>query len=176
MKILLIGPQGSGKSTQAAALSEKLGVPKITLGDIFRQITTEDSEEGRRIRNILDSGQLVDDATAASLIKKRLGADDTKAGFVLDGYPRTLEQANIFDPDFDKVIYLHVPREEVVRRLLQRGRADDTSKLINRRLDVYYEQTEPLLADYRQKGVLIELDGRGEISEITKKIEEALHG
>src|SRR5574337_979820 len=119
MKILLIGPQGSGKSTQAALLSESLGLPRVTLGDIFRQITTEDSDEGRRIKGILESGQLVDDATAADLIKKRLAEEDVKAGFIVDGFPRTIEQANLFDPGYDKVVYLNVPREEVVKRLTE---------------------------------------------------------
>lgn len=175
MKILLIGPQGSGKSTQAGILAESLGVPKITLGDIFRQITTEESEEGRRIKAILDSGQLVDDVTAANLIRNRLNQPDTKDGFVLDGYPRTLQQANIFDPEFDKVIYLNVPKEEVVKRLMERGRLDDTPELINRRLDAYYQQTEPLLEHYKQKDILAEINGIGEIGVIGGRIKEVLN-
>lgn len=176
MRILLIGPQGSGKSTQADLISKTLNLPKITLGDIFRQITTQVTEEGKRIKQILDSGQLVDDQTAADLISKRLNEEDVKAGFVMDGYPRTVEQANIYDPNFDKAIYLNVPREEVVNRLIQRGRTDDTLELINRRLDSYYQQTEPLLNYYKQKGILIEVDGKGEISQIQQKIRDAVNG
>ncbi len=172
MKVLLIGPQGSGKSTQASILAGSLAVPKITLGDIFRRITTEDSDEGRRLKAILDSGQLVDDETAASLIRSRLDEPDVRKGFVMDGYPRTLQQANIFDPGFDRVIYLNVPREEVIKRLLGRGRADDTQELISKRLDAYYGQTEPLLDYYKQHGVLSEVDGIGEIDQIGQRILE----
>lgn len=170
MKILLIGPQGSGKSTQATLLAEFLGFPKITVGDLFRQIVSSNSEDGKRIKQILDSGQLVDDQTTAQLVEKRVSEEDTKNGFVLDGYPRTIEQVNIFEPDFDKVIYLNVPREEVIQRLLQRGRADDTEELINKRLDLYYQQTQPLLDHYKQQGILVEVDGLGSIEKIQDEI------
>lgn len=176
MKVLLIGPQGSGKSTQATLLSESLKVPKITLGDIFRQITTEDSDEGRRIKQLLDSGQLVDDQTAANLIRKRVSEEDVRAGFVMDGFPRTIEQATLFDPNFDKVIYLNVPRGEVVKRLSQRGREDDTLELINKRLEAYYQQTQPLLDYYKQKGILVEVNGEGEIPQIQQEVRKAVNG
>lgn len=174
MKVLLIGPQGSGKSTQAELLAKHLGVPKITMGDIFRQIASSSTEEGQRIKQILDSGQLVDDQTTAELVKERVNQEDAKSGFVMDGYPRTKEQANIFEPDFDKVIYLNVPREEVVNRLIQRGRTDDTAELINKRLDLYYQQTESLLDHYRQKWTLAEINGLGSIEKIQEEIKKHL--
>ncbi len=174
MKILLIGPQGSGKSTQAELLAKHLGVPKITMGDIFRKIAALDTEEGQRIKQILDAGQLVDDQTTAELVKRRVEEADAKNGFIMDGYPRTVEQVNIFEPDFDKVIYLNVPREEVVNRLMQRGRADDTEQLINKRLDLYYQQTASLLDHYKQKGVLVEINGIGNIEEIQDEIKKHL--
>ncbi len=174
MRIVLIGPQGSGKSTQAELLAKDLNLPKITVGDIFRQIASEDSEEGRRINQILSAGQLVDDQTTASLVKKRLEKDDINGGFIMDGYPRTIEQQNIFDPNFDKAVYLNVPKEEVVSRLLQRGRVDDTKELINKRLDLYYQQTQPLLDYYKKQGILVEVDGLGDIQRIQDEIKKSI--
>ncbi len=173
-KILLIGLQGSGKSTQADLLTRHLQVPKISTGDIFRQLRKEDSDEGRRIKNILDSGQLVDDQTTAEIVRKRVSKKDCKNGFVMDGYPRTLEQLQMFDPQFDKVTYLNVPKEEVVKRLLSRGRADDTEDLIGKRLDLYYQQTQPLLDYYRQKGILVEINGVGDIQRIQDEIKKQI--
>lgn len=172
MKILLIGPQGSGKSTQAELLANFLQVPKISTGDIFRKIREEDSEEGLRIKNILDSGQLVDDQTTSELVRKRVAEEDCKNGFVMDGYPRTIAQLNIFDPAFEKVIYLNVLKQEVVKRLLSRGRADDSEQLINKRLNLYYLQTQPLLDYYKNKGILIEVDGMGDIQNIQDEIKK----
>lgn len=174
MKILMIGPQGSGKSTQAQALAKELNLPKITMGDIFRQIAGQDTEEGKRIKQILDSGQLVDDQTTAGLVKKRVSEKDAENGFIMDGYPRTIEQANIFEPEFDKVIYLNVPRDEVINRLIQRGRADDTIELINRRLDLYYQQTQPLLDYYKNSGKLIEISGIGDIQKVQNEIKKSI--
>lgn len=173
-KILLIGPQGSGKSTQADLLSQFLNIPKISTGDIFRKIKEEDSEEGIRIRQILSSGQLVDDQTTAGLVRKRISNADCNNGFIMDGYPRTVEQLNIFDPDFNKAIYLNVQREEVVKRLLARGRADDTEELINKRLDLYYLQTQPLLDYYQEQGKLIEVLGIGDIQKIQDEIKKSI--
>lgn len=174
MKILMIGPQGSGKSTQAELLAKDLGLPKITVGDIFRRISTLETEEGKRIKQILDSGQLVDDQITSELVKKRLEEEDARDGFILDGYPRTIEQVNIFDPNFDKVIYLDVPKENVVRRLAQRGRVDDTLELINKRLDLYYQQTKPLLDFYKNKGILLEVDGTGSIERVQEEIRKLI--
>lgn len=174
MKILLIGPQGSGKSTQAALLSEYLGLSKITLGDVFRQLSAEDNPEGIRIRQILSEGKLVDDQTAAEVMKKRLNQEEYKKGFVIDGYPRTVEQMQLFDPGFDKVIYLDVPEEEVIKRLLARGRADDTAELIKTRLDLYYKQTQALLDHYRSQDNLIKIAGRGQVEKIQNEIRKYL--
>ncbi|MBI4035502.1 nucleoside monophosphate kinase [Candidatus Daviesbacteria bacterium] len=174
MKILLIGPQGSGKSTQADLLAEFLNLPKIALGDIFRKLSQEDSPEGQRIRNIVGQGHLVDDQTAAEVVKKRLSEEDCQNGFVMDGYPRTVEQQQIFDPGFDKVIYLDVPEEEVIKRLLNRGRADDTYELIKRRLDLYYKQTAALLDHYRKSGKLVEIKGLGDIEKVQDEIKKSI--
>lgn len=174
MKILLTGPQGSGKSTQADLLAQYLNVPKISTGDIFRKIKQEDSEKGKRIRQILNSGQLVDDQTTAEIVKRRLAGEGS--GFVMDGYPRTLEQINLFDPLFDKVFYLKLSDEEAIKRLLSRGREDDTRELIAQRLKIYHQQTDPVLDYYKVKGLLKEIDGLGSIDEIRQRIRDQLNG
>lgn len=172
MKILLIGPQGSGKSTQASLLAEYLNLPKISVGDIFRELSKEESSEAQRLREILQAGKLVDDQTTSEIVKNRLNQADCQNGFILDGYPRTIEQMQTFDPNFDKVIYLEVPKEEVMKRLMARGRADDTHELIETRLDLYYKQTQPLLDHYRNKGILIEVNGVGSVEQIQEEIKK----
>lgn len=166
MKILLIGPQGSGKSTQADLLAQHLGVPKISTGDIFRKLS--------QVREILNAGKLVDDKITASIVEKKLKEEDYQNGFVMDGYPRNIHQVELFDPGFDKVTYLKVPRAELLRRLLARGRRDDTPESINTRLELYFEQTEPLLDYYKQKGILVEVDGMGEIQKVQDEIKKHL--
>lgn len=169
-KILFIGPQGSGKSTQGKMLAEYLNIPYLGMGDIFRSISKKESAAGERIRRILEAGNLVDDKTAAKLVTKRLNDSLFGKGFILDGFPRTLEQSTLFDPNFDMVFYLNVAKEELIKRLLSRGRLDDTEQSISKRLDNYFKQTEPLLSLYRQKGILKEINGLGSIEEIQQKI------
>jgi len=169
MKILLIGPQGSGKSTQGKLLATYLQIPYISTGDIFRQIAQDD----KRIRQILEAGELVDDATTIELVKKRLAESDCRKGFILDGYPRNLEQAKkIPDLNFDKVIYINIPDEVVLERLLKRGRADDTEQSIKTRLNLYREKTAALLDYYQNQGLLMESDGRGNIQTIQDEIKK----
>lgn len=174
MKILLIGPQGSGKSTQGKLLSDYLKLPYIATGDIFRNLASQDSEEGRRIKQILVAGQLVDDATAIDLIKKRIHESDCQSGFILDGYPRTLEQIQKIDLKFDKAFYLKLPQEVVLERLLKRGRADDTEEAVKTRLNLYYLQTQPLLDYYKNQDILVEIDARGDIQSIQDEIKKSL--
>lgn len=166
MKILLIGPQGSGKSTQAKLLSEHLNLPVISTGDIFRKLS--------QVKEILNAGKLVDDQITSEIVKNRLNQEDCRNGFILDGYPRNINQLKIFDPGFDKVIYLKVSNEEVVKRLMHRGREDDTADLIKTRLDLYYEHTLPLLDYYRTKGILVEFDGMGDVVKIQDEIKKSL--
>ena len=170
MKILFIGPQGSGKSTQAKLLSEYLGIPYLSSGDIFRQISNQESELGKKLREILTAGKLVDDITTCKVIKEKLEEEVYKDGFILDGYPRTLEQVKIFDPGFDLVFYLNVSKRVSLERLLKRVREDDTPALIEARLVYYYKQTQPLLGYFKEKGILKEVDAEGSIDEIGDNI------
>ncbi|MDP2671913.1 MAG: nucleoside monophosphate kinase [Candidatus Daviesbacteria bacterium] len=172
MKILLIGPQGSGKSTQAKLLAEFLNLPKISTGDIFRELAKEGSEEGRQIRQVMNEGKLINDNETAKITERRLQKEDVANGFVLDGYPRNLAQKELFDPGVDTVIYLKVPDEEVIKRMMTRGRADDSLEAIKIRLGLYYEQTKPLLDYYRNQGILAEIDGLGSVEEIQQRIRE----
>ena len=172
MKVLLIGPQGAGKSTQADLLAIGLGLPKITMGDIYRKLAQEGNELGKRVKEILEKGYLMDDPTTAKIISERLSQSDCQNGFVIDGYPRTLEQARLFDPGFDKVIYLKLDPKEAVERLLKRGRADDTEVLIKNRLDLYFQQTQPLLDYYKDKGILTEINALGDISKVQDEIKK----
>ncbi len=174
MKILLIGPQGSGKSTQAGLLAKEKNLPKISTGDIFREIAKQDSEEGRKIRQIQNEGKLVDDITTAKIVEKRLQENDCQNGFVVDGYPRNLAQKQLFDPQVTQVFYLKVPDEDVIKRMMARGRADDSLEAIKTRLDLYHGQTKPLLDYYKNQGILIEIDGIGSIEEIQRRIRERL--
>lgn len=174
MKILLIGPQGSGKSTQGKLLTQFSNIPYISTGDILREQASQDTNEGQRIKHILDSGQLVDDKTVIELIKKRLNMDDCQNGFILDGYPRTLVQAENVNINFDKVFYLKIPQDEVLKRLLQRGRADDREDSIRKRLESYNLQTQPLLRYYKTSGKLVEIDALEDIPTIQNEIKKSL--
>ncbi len=168
MKILFIGPQGSGKSTQGKLLAKFLGLPYISTGDIFRAM-------GGKVQQILDQGKLVDDKTTSKIVEEKIKGENIN-GFILDGYPRTMEQIKLFDPGFDKVIILTLSDREATKRLLSRGREDDTKELIFARLKAYHEQTDPIIDYYRQKGKLKSVNGTGSIDEIQKRIRDVVNG
>lgn len=172
MKILLIGPQGSGKSTQAKLLAEYLNIPHISTGDTFRRLTQKNIGIGQIIKGILEQGKLVDNQTTSSIVRERLQEDDCKEGFIMDGYPRNLAQKDLFDPGVDQVFYLKVPEEEVTKRMMARGRTDDSLEAIRSRLKLYYEQTKPLLDYYRSHDMLIEISGIGTVEKIQDEIRE----
>lgn len=185
MRIILIGPPGAGKGTQAARLSEKLGIPAISTGDIFRANVKNETELGKTAKRYMDAGEYVPDEVTNSMVQDRLNQDDTANGFMLDGYPRTEAQVHELDrmlkeasQELDHVVELTADTDEIVARLLARAqiekRADDTEDVIRHRLDVYVEQTQPLTDIYQERGLLRKVDGLGEIDEVTDRVLKAL--
>lgn len=185
-RLLLIGAPGAGKGTQAVRLSAAFNIPAISTGDIFRHNVKNETELGKQAKAFMDRGEYVPDSLTNELVRDRLSEADAKNGFLLDGYPRTGEQVIELDEilaaqgnKLDVVVQLTADTDEVVRRLLNRaieqGRADDTEEVIRRRLDIYEEQTAPLTSLYAERGLLVMIDGLGEVSEVTDRILEALN-
>lgn len=185
MKLLFMGPPGAGKGTQAALLAERAGVVHISTGDIFRANVSEQTELGRTAQRYMDAGEYVPDEVTNAMVRDRLGEPDALQGFLLDGYPRTLDQVGELDRiladhggALDAVISLAVDSEELVQRLLLRaqtsGRSDDTEDVIRKRQDVYREETAPLLEVYRERGLLREIDGVGEVDDVAARVAAAL--
>jgi adenylate kinase len=185
MQLLIMGPPGAGKGTQAKLIAEHYEIPAISTGDIFRAMKTSDTPLARQVRAIMESGGYVSDEITNDIVKDRLGQSDCDAGFLLDGYPRTLQQVRTLDDylaeterALDAVISLVADTDEVVARLLRRaeiqGRSDDNEETIRVRLQVYAEQTEPLLEVYRPRGLLVEVDGLGEIDDVSERVFAAL--
>jgi len=170
MNIVVMGPNGSGKSTQAKMLADKLGVPHISSGDIFRSLENQQSSLAVRIKEKLQKGELVDDTDALALVEERLAKEDCIKGFVLDGAPRNLYQAQNTKAKIDLVYYLKVSDETCVKRLLLRARGDDTDEVIKTRLFNYHTLTEPVLDFFRTKNKLIEVDGEKKEEEIFLEI------
>lgn len=172
MNIIILGPQGSGKSTQANLLSERLGLPIVEVGGMLRQKAREETEIGKKVKEAVEKGKLVDDQTTFLLLKEELTKPEYARGVIIDGAPRTLEQARLIGGllDIDRIIYVHVPDEVSVERLLKRGRADDTPELIKTRLGLYHRDTQPALEYYREKGILEEVDGTKTPNEVFDEI------
>ena len=184
-RLLIIGPPGAGKGTQAALLAETFGIPAISTGDIFRTNVKNQTELGVKAKAFMDRGEYVPDSLTNDLVRDRLSQSDTARGFLLDGYPRTVDQVQELDAilnemgrKLDVVVQLAADTDELVRRLAGRavaeGRADDTPDVIRRRLEVYDEQTAVLIDIYAGRGLVARIDGLGEISEVTGRIIEAL--
>ena len=184
-RLLLIGPPGAGKGTQAALLSQHFGIPAISTGDIFRYNVKNQTPLGVEAKGFMDRGEYVPDSLTNSLVRDRLSHDDALGGFLLDGYPRTIDQVYELDSilsdagkRLDVVVQLTADTDELVRRLAHRaeveGRADDTPEVIRRRLEVYESQTAPLIDVYAARGVVAMIDGLGEIADVTARIVEAL--
>ncbi len=170
MKILIAGPQGSGKTTQARILAEKLDLCLIKTGDLTRARAEKDDELGRKLKAALDLGILADDSIIASLLKEEMAKQNCPNGFVTDGYPRRLHQLEVYDPEFDQVFYLDVPNEVVVKRMLDRGREDDTPELIEERLKIFHEETAQVMDYYEKLGKLVRVDGSKGIEEVSEEI------
>ena len=185
MRMILMGPPGAGKGTQAKVVAEHFGIPAISTGDIFRANVSRGTPLGKKAQEYMDAGEYVPDEVTNLMVRARIDEPDAEPGFLLDGYPRTLAQVEELDGmvaftghRLDAVVVLTVDPDEIVQRLLQRaeleGRADDTEDVIRRRQEVYLEQTEPLIGVYREHGIVFEIDGMGEVDDVTKRIFEAL--
>jgi len=175
---MIIGPQGVGKGTQSVLLSEAVGVPHISTGDLFRSHASAQTELGRRAQEYMNAGELVPDAVTNAMVAERLTADDTANGYLLDGFPRTLDQARWFtqtlgpERDLQAVILLEAPLEELLQRMLSRGRDDDQPEIIHRRLELYRTTTQPLLDHYAN--LLIPVNGTGAVADVHNRILTAL--
>ena len=180
-----MGPPGAGKCTQAKFVAEHFGIPAISTGDIFRYNVSQGTELGRKAKEFMDAGEYVPDEITNLMVRNRIDEPDAEPGFLLDGYPRTLSQVEELDGmikhtghALDAAVVLTVDQDEIVARLLHRaqveGRTDDTEDVVRRRQEVYGEQTEPLIEVYRKRGIVHEIDGMGEVDDVTKRIFDAL--
>jgi adenylate kinase len=185
MRIIIMGPPGAGKGTQAKAIAERLGIPAISTGDIFRENVSQETDLGREAKRYMDAGDYVPDEVTNAMVKDRIAEQDAEGGFLLDGYPRTVAQVEELDAmveasghSIDTALVLTVDEDEIVQRLLRRaqesGRSDDTEDVIRHRQEVYTEQTAPLIDTYRERGLLVEVDGMGAVDEVTSRVFDAL--
>jgi adenylate kinase len=185
VRLIILGPQGAGKGTQAAVVADKFAIPHISTGDIFRANIAEQTPLGIEAKKYTDAGELVPDEVTNAMVKKRLEESDAERGFLLDGYPRTAAQSEVLDAflssrgeSLDAVIELAVEESQLLERLAKRaseqGRTDDTDEAIRRRLDIYRESTAPLIDYYRGRGLLRTVDGLGSIDDVSARILAAL--
>ena len=185
MRLLIMGPPGAGKGTQAVNIAKTLNIPHISTGDIYRENMKNETPLGLEAKVFYDKGMYVPDEITNRIVEDRLTWDDAKNGFLLDGYPRTIDQVNFLDQilvkksqKIEKVLELTIDIPVVVERLLKRaqeqGRIDDTEEVITKRLEVYATSTAPLLAEYKNRGILVQVDGMGSVSEVEEKINSAL--
>lgn len=186
-RLLIVGPQGSGKGTQGVRIADAFGVPAVSTGDVFRAAIKDGTPLGTQVQAIIEAGNLVPDELTSAVVRERLSQDDAASGFLLDGYPRNLGQVadldaflETRDESLDAVIELSVPRDESIARLARRaaeqGRTDDTEEVIAHRLSIYETETAPILGVYAERGLVVSIDGVGSLDEITERIVTALIG
>lgn len=184
-RLILAGPPGAGKGTQATTVSQQLGIPAISTGEIFRAEIANKSDIGLEAQRYISEGNLVPDSVTNEIVRRRLARPDAVNGFLLDGYPRTLEQIDALEAmlaeeglSIDAMVDIEIPDEEVKGRLLKRaeieGRADDTPEVIAHRVKVYHDATEPIIGAFRDRNKLITIDGMGTIEEVRKRIVTAV--
>lgn len=184
-RLLIVGPQGSGKGTQGARIAEAFGIPAISTGDVFRAHIKNQTELGAQVKSVIDAGDLVSDELTFALLRDRLSEGDTGSGFLIDGFPRNIAQVGLLDgflapreEGLTAVIALDVPREVSISRIAERarleGRSDDTDEAISRRLEIYERETAPLLQVYRDHGIVADVDGVGSLDAVTHRILAAL--
>jgi len=185
MRLLFMGPPGAGKGTQAKLVADRYGIPAISTGDIFRANVSQGTPLGVEAKRYMDAGEYVPDEVTNQMVRDRIGQPDAEPGFLLDGYPRTLAQVEELDGmikqtghELDVVVVLTADSDELIGRLLKRaeleGRADDTEEVIRRRQEIYLAETEPLIGVYGDRGLLVEVDGMGEVDEVSSRIIAAL--
>ena len=181
IRLLIVGPQGSGKGTQGVRIAQAFGIPAVSTGDVFRSAVAAGSELGEQVKAVIEAGHLVPDELTSAVVRDRLADPDTAAGFLLDGYPRNIAQVRDLDAflegrdeELDAVIELVVPREESIARLSMRakeqGRTDDTEDVIANRLAIYERETAPILGVYHARGIVDEVDGVGTLDEVTERV------
>lgn len=179
MKLLFIGPPGAGKGTQAKQVAERLGVPHISTGDMFREHVSRGTELGQKVEKIMAAGDYVPDEMTVEMLRDRINRPDASSGFILDGFPRTPGQVESLDSligrdGLDQVVVFEVDFDELTERMLARGRADDTVETIRNRFEIYRDQTQPLLDIYDERGLTTQVDGIGDIEEVTDRVIAAL--
>ena len=181
IRLLIVGPQGSGKGTQGVRIAQAFGIPAVSTGDVFRSAVAAGTELGEQVKAVIEAGHLVSDELTSAVVRDRLADPDTAAGFLLDGYPRNIAQVRDLDAflegrdeELDAVIELVVPREESIARLSLRakeqGRTDDTEEVIANRLAIYERETAPILGVYHARGIVDEVDGVGTLDEVTDRV------